>query len=55
MHLDSAYVVKRTTAFDQCDAGGQGARNPTRDVVLKLKDIGKLAIESIAPDYGAGS
>ena len=49
------WLVKRSPAFDQGDAGGQGARDPTRDGVLKIENIGKLAIEAIAPHYSAGS
>jgi hypothetical protein len=47
------WLVKRTPAFDQGNAGGQGAGDPTRDGVLKVKNIRKLAIEPIAPDYSA--
>jgi hypothetical protein len=43
------WLVERSPAFDQGDVSGQRARDPTRDGVLKLKNIGKLAIEAIAP------
>src|ERR1700730_10419844 len=50
---DWLLLVKRTPAFDQGNAGGQGAGDTTRNLVLKLENIRKLALESIAPDYSA--
>src|SRR5688500_18430478 len=48
-------MIKLPPAFDLRDVGGQRARDPTRDSVLKLEDIGDLAIEAISPHHRAAS
>ena len=48
-------VIELSPAFDLCDIGGEGARDPTGDRVLKFENIGKLAIEAIGPHHCAGS
>ena len=47
-------MIELPPAFDLGNVGGESARDPTRDGVLKLENIGKLAIVAIAPHHRAG-
>ena len=48
-------VIELPPAFDLCDIGGEGACDPTGDSLLKFKNFGELAIETIGPHHRAAS
>src|SRR5262249_61981913 len=45
-------MIELPPAFEQGDIGRECPRDPTRDRVLKLENIGQLAIVAIAPHDG---
>jgi hypothetical protein len=46
-------MLRRAAGFSNDQLRTDGARDPARNLVLQIEQIGDLAVESVSPEVGA--